>query len=49
MDYQEEEATQPGISPNFTSASSQLHRCRTSFSTSYKAWQKEMAAHDPSL
>jgi hypothetical protein len=47
MDYMEEEATQPGIFPSFASNSPQLHPLRTSFSTSYKAWQKDMAAHDP--
>jgi hypothetical protein len=47
MDYTEEEATQPGISPFFNHFPPQFHPRRTSFSASYKAWQKEMAAHDP--
>jgi hypothetical protein len=47
MDNMEEEATQPGIFPRSTSNVPQLHIPRTSFSASYKAWQQEMAAHDP--
>ena len=47
MDYMEEEATQPGISPSFSSNFLQLPPRRISFSPSYKAWQKEMATHDP--
>ena len=47
MDYLDEEATQPGTSPFSSSASPQLRARRTSFSSSYKAWQREMAAHDP--